>query len=69
MDKTQYYFGIVLLLAELVIVILMAATTGYHSHAKATDNIGNNYYGEVNILLKKHPGKCNEMWKLLILHC
>jgi len=68
MDKTQYYFGIVLLLAELVIVILMAATTGYHSHAKATDNVGNSNNGEENILRKKHPGKCNERFKLLIFH-
>jgi hypothetical protein len=68
MDKAQYSFGIVLLLAEVIIVILMATTADYHQHAKATDSIGNNnahflknYRGEENIFRKKHPGKCLEM--------
>jgi uncharacterized membrane protein len=68
MDKTQYGFGIVLLLVEVVIVILMASTTDYHSHAKATDNVGNNNDGEENILRKKHPGKCSEACTLSIGH-
>jgi 1,4-dihydroxy-2-naphthoate octaprenyltransferase len=68
MDKTKYGFGIVLLLAEVLIVILMAATTGYHPHAKATDNVGNNNNWEENIIRTKHAGKCNETCKLLIGH-
>jgi uncharacterized membrane protein len=66
MDKTKYSFGIVLLLVEVIIVILMAATTRYHSHAKATDNVGNNNNGEVNMISTKHAGKCNEICKQFI---
>lgn len=68
MDKTQYGFGIILLLVEALIIIQMAITAGYHSHAKATDNVGNNngqftrgFHVEENILRKKHPGKCNKV--------
>lgn len=64
MDKTQYGFGAILLLVEAIIIIQMATMADYHSHAKATDNVGNNnaqlpkyYCEEENILRKKHPGK------------
>jgi hypothetical protein len=64
MDKKQYGFGVILLLVEAIIIIQMATMVGYHSHAKATDNVGNNnvqlqkrYHEEENILRKKHPGK------------
>jgi hypothetical protein len=68
MGKKQSYFGIILLLVEAVIIIQMATMAGYHSHAKATDNVGNNnaqlqkgYHEEENILRKKHPGKYIEI--------
>jgi hypothetical protein len=68
MDKTRYGFGIILLIVEALIIIQMAITGGYHSHAKATDNVGNNnaqfvrgFHVEENILRKKHPGKCTEV--------
>ncbi|PNF40087.1 Ammonium transporter Rh type B, partial [Cryptotermes secundus] len=62
MDKMQYGFGIILLLVEAIIIIQMAIMAGYHSHAKATNNVGNNndlfprgFHVEENILRKKHP--------------
>jgi hypothetical protein len=72
MDKKQYGFGIILLLVEAIIIIQMAVTAGYHSHARATDNVGNNnaqfpkgFPVEENILRKKHPGKCIEICEAL----
>lgn len=63
----QYGFGIILLLVEAIIIIQMAVMAGYHSHAKATNNVGNNidlfprgFHVEENIFRKKHPGKCTE---------
>jgi hypothetical protein len=68
MDKKQHAFGIILLLVEAIIIIQMATMAGYHSHAKATDNVGNNkaqfrnvFHEEENILRKKHPGKFIEI--------
>jgi hypothetical protein len=53
---------------EAILIIQMAIMAGYHSHAKATDNVGNNnaqflrrFHVEENILRKKHPGKCTEI--------
>jgi hypothetical protein len=64
MYKTQYAFGVILLLVEALIIVQMALTADYHSHAKASDNVGNNngqltrgFHLEENILRKKHPGK------------
>lgn len=77
MDKMQYGFGIILLLVEAIIIIQMAIMAGYHSHAKATNNVGNNndlfprgFHVEENILRKKHPGKCTEIcaWLLIWLY-
>jgi hypothetical protein len=68
MDKKQYGFGVILLLVEAIIIIQMATMAGYHSHAKATDNVGSNnaelrkgYHAEENIFRKKHPGKLIEI--------
>lgn len=55
----------------------MAIMAGYHSHEKATNNVGNNndlfprgFHVEENILRKKHPGKCSEIcaWLLIWLY-